>query len=363
MSDHGAILEVLSRHALITGRRPFVTKWLPTIVKACEYIVQACAVTEHDGVKGLLPPGHSTDEGSENQGFISQAYTYKGLMSAVQLLEREKHPRAKEFKTFGEKFRSTFVAALHELADRSPKWTDADGNQWPAFKPYFSGTGSWDNFTMFDSGALISVWAGLMPADDPLMRSFVQFFRSGPNTHLFDAVHHNALDWAILDHEQSSSEPCYSWNMFHNWQLGDREHYLEGMYGLITGGLSTDTFVSSEHRNAIYGNVFSQPIITWSLIHAVIDDDLVPGELQLLRFCPQAWLSSAEKTVFENVPTQYGPVTLRFGLDRRGNLDISVKGRWHQKPPKIVITPPPLPGVRSATVNGRSAQPGRKVVL
>lgn len=218
---------------------------------------------------------------------------------------------------------------------------------------------------MLDTGALMSVWAGLMPASDPMMKSFVEFFRVGPNTKLFDPVHHNALDRAILDHEQSSAEPCYSWNMFHTWQLGDRAHFLEGLYGLLTGGLSQGTYVSSEHRNAIYGNLFSHPIITWSLIHSVIDDSLVPNQLQLLRLCPLEWLLDKKQTRFEKIPTKFGPVTLRFKVEGEHDdtLNVEYSGAWHHKPGRVVIETPPLPGLKWIVANGRRYRAGRRIEL
>ena len=39
-------------------------------------------------MQGLLPPGFATDEAIETQGIISQAFTYRGLHSAVTLLTR-----------------------------------------------------------------------------------------------------------------------------------------------------------------------------------------------------------------------------------------------------------------------------------
>ncbi len=364
MSDHGAILEILSTHAILTDRRDFIDKWLEPIVKACDYVVEACGKTNHDGVKGIMPPGHSTDEGVETQGLISQCFTYKGLCSAIVLLKRERHPRAAEFEAFAESFKQKFNDAMHDLADRSKKWTDDDGKKWPVFPPQFAGEGLWDDFTMLDTGALMAVWAGLMPASDPLMRSFVEFFRVGPNNKLFDPVHHSALYRAVLDHEQSSSEPCYSWNMFHNWQLGDRDRYLEGMYGLLVGGLSQDTYVSSEHRHAIYGNLFSHPIVVWSVLHSVIDDSISDKDLHLLRMCPNEWLSSKTATKFTKVPTKYGPVDLAFKLSRDGRtLDLDWKGRWHHRPRKVILHGVPGSGVKWVKVNGRKFRAQERIVL
>lgn len=365
MTDHGAVLEVLSMHALLTNRRPFIDKWLDPIVKACEFVVEACAITGHDGVPGLMPPGVNTDELVVTQGINSQAWTYKGLRSAVKLLRRLGHPRAAEFDAFSNGFRTKYVAAMRDLAEKAPKWTDSAGRKQPVLPASFTGErGSFPELVMFDGGALMSVWSGLMPATDPLMRSYLDFFRTGPNIELFDAAHHNALDRVVLDHEQSSGEPCYSWNTFHSWQLGDRRRYLEGMYGLLVGGISAETFVSSEHRNAIYGNLFTQPLITWLIRHAVIDDEIADGDLHLLRMCPLAWLSDERPASFERMPTLYGTVSLGFKLSRdRRTLTVSFSGDWHHKPRRTVLHPPPLPGLKAVVVNGRKYDADQPITL
>ncbi|GAA1671650.1 hypothetical protein GCM10009765_21310 [Fodinicola feengrottensis] len=355
MSDHGAILEILSSHALLTNRQAFIDRWLDPIVKACDFIKQACALTNHNGVQGLVPPAVNTDEGIVTQGFGSQAWTYKGLRSAIRLLQRVNHPRAAEFDTFATGFQQTFGTAIRALAAKSATWTDQDGQPQPVLPASFTGErGSFPELVMFDTGALMSVWAGLLPADDPLMRSYVEFFRVGPNTQLFDSAHHNALDRVVLDHEQSSAEPCYSWNLFHTWQRGDRTRYLEGMYGLFAGAISQDTYISCEHRNAIYGNLFAAPLITWAARHAVIDDEIVDGDLHLLRLCPLAWVST-QTTIFDRIPTRFGPVSLRFTLSAdRGTLTVTFASQWHHRPGHLVLHPPPVPGLQSVVVNGQT---------
>lgn len=365
LSDHGAILEILAVHALVTDRKPFIDRWLDTIVAACDFIKQACALTNHDGVPGLIPPGVNSDEGIVTQGINSQAWAFKGLSSAVRLLRRVEHPRADEFETFAATFRDTYVKAMRDLAAKSPTWTDADGDKQPILPAAFTGErGGFGDLVMFDGGALMSTWAGLMPASDPLMRSYLDFWRVGPNTELFDAAHHNALDRVVLDHEQSSGEPCYSWNLFHSWQLNDRARYLEGMYGLLVGAISQDTFISCEHRNAIYGTLFTQPLITWTMRHAVIDDELREDELHLLRMCPLAWVSAERTTEFSRMPTHYGPVDLSFRLSNDGRvLAVDFSGRWHHRPRRIALYPPPVPGLRIVRVNGRSYSARKAVTL
>jgi hypothetical protein len=158
-----------------------------------------------------------------------------------------------------------------------------------------------------------------------------------------------------LKHEIASCEPCYSWNIVNSWKTGDRAHFLEGMYSLFAGAISPQTYINCEHRNAMYGNVFVAPLMTWSLRQSVIDDQFADGELHLLRLCPLAWISEKEETVFENIPTEFGPVNLRFKKSADGKtLNVSFKGEWRGKPKKIILHAPPIPGLRKIVVNGKS---------
>jgi len=354
LGDHGAILELAARHALLSWDEAFTRRWLPAIVKACEFIRHAVESTDHDGVPGLMPAAASNDTGVEQQSVWIQVWNYKGLASSVELLQRVGHERADEFAAVRDGFREAFVAALRAAARDAPTWTDPDGRTHPILPSKFAGPASpWPYLESFDTGALSAVWAGLLPASDELMRSFVDYFRIGPNTKLFDPWHHTALDRVVLDHEQSSGEPCYSWNLFHSWQLGDRQRFLEGLYGLMVGACSENTFIAGEHRNAMYGTLFVQPLVTWAARTALVDDGLDPDELHLLRLCPLAWLVDDEPTRLLRAPTRYGPVDLGFRRDDgERNLDVTFSARWRRKPNRVVLHPPPVPDLLRVTVNG-----------
>jgi len=126
------------------------------------------------------------------------------------------------------------------------------------------------------------------------------------------------------------------------------------MYSLFGGAISTQTYINCEHRNAMYGNVFVAPLMTWSLRQSVIDDQLAERELHLLRLVPLAWISEKEETIFENVPTEYGPVDLRFKKSMDGKtLDVSFLGHWREKPKTIIVHAPPIPGLSKIVINGK----------
>ena len=214
-----------------------------------------------------------------------------------------------------------------------------------------------------DVGPMVLVWAGLLDADDDLMRSSVLYFREGPDVQLY-GYRSNPLARAVLIHEISSCEPCYSWNILHSWQLADRYRFLEGVYSLLAGSVSKQTYSASEHRHGVQSVQCSTYIAFYCARLSVIDDEIAEGELHLLRLCPQAWMTSEQETSFENMPTLHGPVTLRFRLSRdKQVLDVQFHPKWHQSAPKVILHAPAVRGVTYVAVNGKRYAVKKEIVL
>ena len=358
LSDHGSILLQMATCCLFSHDQEIIDEYLPAIIKACEFLKDMSAITDHDGVKGLLPPAVATDDEKQTQAVSSIAWNYKGLTEAVRLLKRIGHPRAAEFDSFAVQTREIFQKAYRELAEKGPRWTDSEGNK--RYLPPTTLSATPPPFHRFqeafylDTGPMILVWAGLMDADDPIMADLVEFFREGPNKRYYTPIY-NCIWRPSLQHEISTCEPCYSWNVFFSWQLADRVRYLEGMYSLFAGGMSQNTYISCEHRHGIQGNLFVGPLAIYLAKLAVIDDQIEDGALHLLRLCPAAWLSKDEETVWENIPTEYGPVTLRFKLSKNGKkilVDFSHEWKIAGKP-EVYFHSVPVDGVKKIIINGR----------
>lgn len=366
LSDHGAVLLQLCNHVLLSGDQAFYDRWENAIVKACDFIKKNSELTDHEGIQGLLPPAVATDDWIETQAIWNLAWNYKGLTSAVKLLKRNEHPRAGEFEVFATQFKRIFQENYRMLTEKGPTWIDSDGNI--RFKPPTSLSPhvpqhQFSDAFYLDTGPMVLVWAGLMDASDPIMKDVVEFFRDGPNKKLWP-VFYSALHRPWLDREISTCEPCYSWNVFHSWQLNDREKFLEGMYSLYAGALSQNTYISCEHRHGIQGNLFATPLAIYLSRLSVIDDQLDPDVLHIMRMCPLAWISSERETIFDNMPTEYGPVNLRFILSGDGKtLDVSFKGEWRDKPGKVLVHVPPFPGLKFITVNGKKYKTGKSITL
>ena len=239
-----------------------------------------------------------------------------------------------------------------------PQWTDRKGTRHPLVPLSLSAGGDILHAFYLDTGPMFLVWAGLMEASDPLMRSSVAFFREGPNTAVFDPQG-NCWQRPVLVHEISSCEPCYSWNVYHSWQLADRYRFLEGMYSLLAGALSRQTYISCETRHGIYGNIFAAPLLVDLVRLSVIDDMIIEDELHLLRLVPPAWLRTERQTRFENMPTEFGTVSIAFKLTGQGDrLEVAYVPKFRYQPQKVVLHVPPVPGLTGVILNGRPFEVG-----
>ena len=358
LSDHGALLYAICQHGLLSGDRGFTDRWMKTVVRACEFVKDSRAMTGHGGVEGIMPPAVATDMRTKIQGVWSDGWNYKGLSSAIRLLRKTGHPRAEEFAEEARAYKEAFGNALTEKTALTPEWTDSAGRKRhlvPADMMAYEGVGA-DHVFYLDTGPLFPVFAGLMDADDELMRDTCLFLREGPSTKTFIA-HKGYMQPPVLVHEMSSWEPCYSWNVFHSHQLGDRSRFQEGMYSLFAGSVSRQTFISCETRGGITGTIFAAPLPIYLARLAVIDDQLEEGTLHLLRLAPLIWLNGERPAVFERMPTEFGPVTLKAQIKDDGRtLAVVFQPEFRERPERMILHVPPAPGVERILLNGKQME-------
>jgi hypothetical protein len=352
LTDHGSILHSVAEHALLTGDEKFTEHWVDPIIKACEFLRESRANNKHDGVPGLLPPAVASDTGVPFQAAWNIAWNYKALDSAVRLLRRVGHPDADKYEKERAEYKRAFIAAYRKHAETTPTWTDDAGVVRHLSPSTLSGADDVSHIFFLDTGPMICTYAGLLPGDDKLMLNAMEFYRHGPHAKLYDPrgdMHQRP----VLIHEISSCEPCYSFNILCSWQAGDRAHFLEGIYGLLAGGISQQTFSGCEHRHGIWSLPAPGALMFYCMKLAVIDDQLNHDELHLLRLVPLAWLKSDYQTRFEHMPTEFGPVDLKFKLAPDGKrLLVDFAGHWRTKPSKIVLHSPPVAGLTAVVVNG-----------
>jgi len=365
-SDHGALLWAISHHALLSGDPEIVEQWTPVVVKACEWIQFALSVEVPGGISGIMPPDLGSDIGVVSLEVWTDAFAYKGLTTAIKLLRRVGHPRAEEFVVMAKKYRETYQQAIRAKTRQMPTWTGPDGKKRHSVPTNLSDKyclseirNAWSLF----SGPLALVWGGLLDADDELMENTRLWFREGPPKKFafYDQI---SMGIPCLFHELCTNMPQYSWVMWHSWQLGDRQRYLEAMYANWMGAHSQQTYSVCETRGGEFGETPQTPSNFQARL-AVIDDLIRDNELHLLRMMPLAWLSTEREAKFENMPTYYGPVDLRVKLaGAEEELDVSFTPRFRTPPNKTVLHVPPLENLRAVRLNGKQLEwdPGQSVL-
>ena len=355
LSDNGALLWAFSQHALLSGDKKFIEAHTPTIIKSCEWIRDSRKLTSHGGIEGILPGAVATDEGKQVQSIWNDGWNYKGLTTAVRLLKRIQHPRADEFQAEARNYREAFQRAYRAIAAKTPTWTDGAGKVHPRAPRNLSGDETWglNHAFYLDVGPLFLVFSGLMDADDALIHSNRLWFREGPPRKTYQDAG-NCWQTPSLNHEMSSCEPCYTWVFFHSWQLGDREKFLEGMYSLFAGASSQQTYTVCETRGGITAVTPCLPGV-WLARLAVVDDQIQEDELHLLRLMPLAWLRTDKEARFENIPTEYGVVSVKAGLSSDGReLNVTFAPNYRSVPSRTVLHVPPVKGLAAIRLNDQS---------
>jgi len=112
----------------------------------------------------------------------------------------------------------------------------------------------------------------------------------------------------------------------------------------------------------------SVPLAIYLARLAMADDQLHPGELHLLRLMPAAWLKPGSSAVFKGLPTEFGPVTLKTRMAPDGKtlaVIFQPAFRKDQAPRRIVLHMPPVAGLRTLKLNGKTlkAAKDKTVVL
>jgi hypothetical protein len=363
LTDHGSILHTASQHALLSGDKAFLDGWVEPIIKGCEFLRDARANADHEGVHGVLPPAVATDTGVPTQAVWNIAWNYKGLDSAARLLRRIGHPRADEFEQEAREYKAAFVNAYRNRAATMPTWKNDGGDERRIVPTGLAGPEMQSHPFFLDTGPPVLVYAGLLDGDDPLMQDSLAFYREGPNAKLYDPRGH-MHQRPILTHEISTCEPCYSFNILCSWHSGDRARFLEGVYALLGGAVSQQTFSGCEHRHGIWSLPAPGALMFYAMKLSVIDDALNPDELHLLRLVPKAWVASEHLTRFENIATEFGPVDLTFQVADDGEaLEVNFSGDWRHKPQRIVVHAPPELGVSKVVVNGNEHRAGDALEL
>ena len=161
LSDNGAVLYTVCRHARLTGDSAFIARWTEPVLRSCELIRDARAIKAHDWSGRDPAPAVAEDRMVSTQSVWNVGWNYKGLIEAVRLLKSLNHPRAAEFEAEAADYREGCIRALRERSAEMPLWTDAQGEE-SRNRGSFAVQGRRHRHAFYlDTGPLFLVWAGM----------------------------------------------------------------------------------------------------------------------------------------------------------------------------------------------------------
>lgn len=359
ITDHAAILFAAVHHAAVSGNADFIARWTPAIVDGCRFIADARRADGFDGVRGILPPAVSNDSGWCSQTAWNNAWHHKALKTAAAFLQMIGHPEADRFRFEADDYRDTFVRAFRDIVAASKCWQAPDGTAVPFIPATFaSATGEEAAHCFYlDTGPIILVFGELLNAADPIMQAAVRWFREGPQWRMYRPFS-SEFQTPVLDHEVSSCEPCYSWNLFHSYALRDRQRFAMGLYGLFAAGACRQNFVSCETRDAVFGNCFTHGLALMLMRQAVIMEET--DTLHLLPMAPLAFFAGSGLE-WQHVPTWFGHLSIA-ARDEEGVLHVRFDPPTRHSPARILLHLPPLEGMQKVIVNGRTLTQAEGIV-
>ncbi|MBI4027056.1 MAG: hypothetical protein HY360_18875 [Verrucomicrobia bacterium] len=352
LTDHGAILWTAANHGLLAMDRAFLRRWEPAIIKACEFIRDARRVKGHQGYPGIMPPGVANDCGTSSQTCWGDAWNYKALSVAAALLRRTGNARASEFMREAEEYRNAFQSAYRDVIAKSKTWKTPDGTILPFTPPTLSEAKGYEAAHAFnlDTGACVLVFGGLFPASDPIMQASLRWLREGPQTRLFREFA-SPFQTPMLVKEISSCEPCYSWNLFHTFDLGDRERFSMGLYSLFAAGACRRNFVSCETREGVSGNCFTHGLALMLLRMSVVHEEA--DALHLLRMTPLRFFREGGFE-WKNVATWFGEISIAAHYDDASKtLQVRYRKPSRSKPGRTILHLPSWDGISRVILNGK----------
>ncbi|MCX7705763.1 MAG: hypothetical protein N2115_05845 [bacterium] len=349
ITDHAAILWAAVNHALMSGDGEFVERWTQPIIKACRFICDALDKKVPGFYEGILPPAVSNDSGWCSQSVWNNAWHHKALKTASFFLEEIGHPDAEYFSRRAKKYRDRFREIFFEEVKKMKKWKASDGKSYPLIPVVLGGGIGMELSHAFylDTGPLVLVFGELFDADEPEMIATIKWFSEGPQWRIYRPF---SSEWqpAVLDHEISSCEPCFSWNIFHSLYLGDREKFTMGLYSLYAAGASRQNFVSFETRNGVSGNCFSHGLTFILTRLCVIQEQ--DNELHLLKLVPLAFLNNGG-FVWKNVPTYFGSISISAKI-QSNKLQIEYRQPDRKTPHGTFLHIPPT-DINEILINGK----------
>jgi len=324
---NGFVLWGVVEHYKLSRDREWLERALPHVLASCDWIKRERATTkklDENGNKpiayGVLPPHRISDWQVDQFGLWTDAWNYRGLAGAAEILQEVGHRRAEEMMREAVDYRQCLRDAVEGSIARAEKITLPNGDTIPYFphelnsvRPRvpggkygdeFDGWGEWVEY--IDAGPLWLVEAGIFDANEQEISWLLRFLEEYP-VRLVKSGYPKYCP--LMVHSMPfGCEGCYPPQAATYFWRDEIDKLVEGFYSALAGGCSWKTFIGRDHRPP-YGSFFP---ITVShrcryLRLMLLQED--GSDLWIARGIPRAWLGDGKRVSVKDAVTYFGKMS------------------------------------------------------
>ncbi|MEP0841716.1 MAG: hypothetical protein HRF43_03265 [Phycisphaerae bacterium] len=365
--DHGFTLWTLAEHYRFTRDRDWLARVAAALVAACDFVTRQAAwkpgsntLTADDrywGI-GLLPPGHLEDPPEWLWWFAVNAYAWRGMQAAAEVLGEIGHPDAVRLAGEARSFGDNLRRSCKEAMIRAPVVRLRDGSYVP-FQPTRSRLRGRDAGWIRDAlyGPIHLIECGIYPPGSPeaewiLRDAEDNVFIGAERGYKLDDFEAQWFSWGGMTLQPNLLPVPAVYQ-----DRGLRKHAVRAFYNTLCASVYADarSFAEWVPRPGTPGGPMFKPpdecaFVVWMRDLLIREHD---DELDLLSGVPADWLRGGEPIVLTGAPTWFGPMDLRVTTRADGReLAVEYTGPTRH-PPRWIRVHAGTPGrIRDVTLDG-----------
>jgi len=342
-------LYAIAQNFLLSRNREQFDQLLPQAIKLLDYclieLAKAKIGTNKSGL--IVAPLNDLSE-SESEWAFTQAYFAGGLELFGQALSIYGHPRAKEVCQVADQLKYDIDKAFSKSSVKSPVIQLANG--------------TWDNFVPTDARTprrLLDQWYPSSIDTGPL--HLPRLGAVDPFGWLTDAMLHDHEDNLFLHNWGAMNEPVYIPQATVYLLRDEPKAAIRSFYSMTACAFSHNQYTPLEHRwgHPVYYSPPSTDGAWFEVLRKMILNEVGFDTLFLGQAMPRNWFSKGEKTIVQQAPSYFGPVSCSFeGVNSKNeiNANIELSDRNPPKELRIRFRHPSSDTIRSVRVNGEHWQ-------
>ena len=366
---HGWALWGMGEHYWFTRDDAWLNRAAPSIIKACEWIINQRTRTKTDecvGIRaieyGLLPPGSLEDIGDWRVWMSNNVFSWWGMDNAARALSAIGHPQATWLLNEAADYKKDIRNAFLEAMVRSPVVPLRDGTYVPSIPSEVHRRGrsfGWITETL--EGSIHMLRCGVIAPDEPAALWIMRDYED--NRYTSDQFGYQIpffdRDWFNLG--GFSQQPSLLCSPTPYLLLDEPKQYLRAYFNAFAAGYFPERAMLTEHPLPALGNyagdhfkssdeAMNTSWIRWMFVWDEGED------LYLGKVMPRYWLEDGKQVKIERAQTHFGQMSMSMkSYAKSGRIEMTIEPPTRNAPRAIYarFRHPDGKNMNRVTVNGK----------